>query len=294
MAMFPTRVLLATDGSQDARRAAGMAAELSARHGAELHVVYVEPMPEAYFDRWSPAQPEFLDDVRDRAEDEAREKAAREAAKIKETGREVARIHGKVGLPEAEIVRLAEEIGAGLTVIGSRGLGPLRRALMGSVSTGVVRHARDSVLVVRGRGRLPGRILLAHDGSGEAEAASQVAAEIAATTGSGLIVLVALSLLTRFPDTLAKDAWGETKERARTFVEDEAKRLGDETDTAVEARLALGKPDGEIVKAGEELGADLIVVGSRGLGAVRRSLMGSVSDSVVRHAHCPVLVVRGG
>jgi nucleotide-binding universal stress UspA family protein len=44
----------------------------------------------------------------------------------------------------------------------------------------------------------------------------------------------------------------------------------------------------------EEEGADLIVMGSRGLGGIRRALMGSVSDSEVHHAHCPVLVVRHG
>jgi nucleotide-binding universal stress UspA family protein len=43
---------------------------------------------------------------------------------------------------------------------------------------------------------------------------------------------------------------------------------------------------------GEEIGADLIVTGSRGLGGMRRVLMGSASDSIVRHAHCPVMVVR--
>jgi nucleotide-binding universal stress UspA family protein len=43
---------------------------------------------------------------------------------------------------------------------------------------------------------------------------------------------------------------------------------------------------------GEEIGADLIVTGSRGLGGIRRALMGSVSESVVHHASCPVLVVR--
>ena len=52
------------------------------------------------------------------------------------------------------------------------------------------------------------------------------------------------------------------------------------------------KPDEEIVAQAEELGAGLIVMGSRGLGGIRRALMGSVSDSVVRHAHCPVLIVR--
>ena len=59
-----------------------------------------------------------------------------------------------------------------------------------------------------------------------------------------------------------------------------------------EAHSRRGRADQEIIDLGEEIGAGLIVMGSRGLGGVRRALMGSVSDSVVRHAHCPVLVVR--
>jgi nucleotide-binding universal stress UspA family protein len=47
-----------------------------------------------------------------------------------------------------------------------------------------------------------------------------------------------------------------------------------------------------IVHLADEIGAGLIIIGSRGLGGLRRALMGSVSDSAVRHAHCPVLVVR--
>jgi nucleotide-binding universal stress UspA family protein len=58
-----------------------------------------------------------------------------------------------MGSPDAEIVKLAEEIGAGLIVMGSRGLGGIRRALMGSVSDSVVRHALRSVLVVWGENR---------------------------------------------------------------------------------------------------------------------------------------------
>ena len=54
----------------------------------------------------------------------------------------------------------------------------------------------------------------------------------------------------------------------------------------------MGHPDTEIVGLAGRLGAGLIVVGSRGRGPLKRALMGSVSDSVVRHAHCPVLVVR--
>jgi nucleotide-binding universal stress UspA family protein len=62
--------------------------------------------------------------------------------------------------------------------------------------------------------------------------------------------------------------------------------------TVQEAYLRRGRKDEEIVYLGEEIGADLIVIGSRGHGGVRRALMGSVCDSVIRHVHWPVMVVR--
>jgi nucleotide-binding universal stress UspA family protein len=57
----------------------------------------------------------------------------------------------------------------------------------------------------------------------------------------------------------------------------------------VQTHLGIVKPDEEILTLSEELEAGLIVVGSRGRGGIRRALMGSVCDSVVRRAHCPVL-----
>ena len=59
-----------------------------------------------------------------------------------------------------------------------------------------------------------------------------------------------------------------------------------------QAHLGRGKVDHEVVSLAEEIGAGLVVLGSRGHSGIRRALMGSVSDSVVRHSHCPVLVVR--
>jgi nucleotide-binding universal stress UspA family protein len=82
------------------------------------------------------------------------------------------------------------------------------------------------------------------------------------------------------------------KHRAREFVDKQAKRIEANGGKVKDAHLAFGRPDEKIVKLSEELKAGLIVVGSRGLSGVRRALLGSVSDSVVRHAHCPVLVVR--
>jgi nucleotide-binding universal stress UspA family protein len=172
---------------------------------------------------------------------------------------------------------------------------------MGSVSNSVVRHAHCTVLVVRdgerGAGYLPGRILLALDGSKEADDAARAAVEIAGAAESELHVLYVLELerYIPYPGPEAWE-WGADLERAerlaRSWVEGQGRRMKAERAKAIKAHLAFGKPDEEIVRLEEELEADLIVVGSRGLGRLKRALMGSVSDSVVRHARCPVLVVR--
>jgi nucleotide-binding universal stress UspA family protein len=76
------------------------------------------------------------------------------------------------------------------------------------------------------------------------------------------------------------------------LLEKQAKEVEESGGRVAETHLETGKPDREIVRLSEELDVGTIVIGSRGLGAVRRALMGGVSESVVRHAHCPVFVVR--
>ncbi len=79
---------------------------------------------------------------------------------------------------------------------------------------------------------------------------------------------------------------------ARSFLEEQAEQIGASEGKVAETHLRAGRPDKEIVRLSEDLGVGTIVLGSRGLGGVRRALMGSVSESVIRHAHCPVFVVR--
>jgi nucleotide-binding universal stress UspA family protein len=110
---------------------------------------------------------------------------------VKAAGATVAGAHLEMGCSDEEIAVLAEELEAGLIAVGSRGLGGLRRALMGSVSGSVVRHAHCSVLVVResdGGGELSRKILLAFDGSMEAQQAARTAVEIAGAADSELHV----------------------------------------------------------------------------------------------------------
>jgi nucleotide-binding universal stress UspA family protein len=299
MSPFASLALLATDGSQEAEHASRMAVELSRALGSELHVTYVEPIPDPL--AWPESailNPEDKAQIRERAEENARERLTREAERIKGMGGRVAEAHARSGRPDAEIVRLAEELGSGLVIVGSRGLGSLKRALLGSVSGSVVRHAPASVLVVRDGGHLPGKLLLALDGSEESEAATRVAVEISNSTGSELHLVFALPTVPRPPyaHPHMSESWVDVlesfKHSSRKFVDGEAKRIEGEGGRVKDAHLRFGEPDAEIVRLGEELEAALVVVGNRGLGAVGTALMGGISDSVVRHAHCPVLVVR--
>lgn len=290
------RVLLATDGSEEAVRAARTALALADELGAELHVVYVGHLPPAFYESMGAVtlDRELEDRMRGRAEEEARTRLEEQVQSIAADGGKVAQAHARVGRPDAQIVGLAEELDADLIVVGSRGLGPLRRALMGSVSTSVLHHAHTSVLVARGEPvSFPTKILVALDGSEEATAAVRTAARLASASELHVVHVGELmpvyhperhGYLTRY-DTIHAEA--------RRLLDEQVEQLRAGGVQIAQAHLQMGYPDREIVAIAEELGAGLVVVGSRGLGGMRRALVGSVSDSVVRHAHGPVLVVRG-
>ena len=143
----------------------------------------------------------------------------------------------------------------------------------------------------------PTKILLATDGSEEADLAALRAVDLADATDSELHVVhvgVVPIFLKSYPGTLGYERrlYEQIEEVSRELLRKQTWRVKVAGGTVAGAHLRMGQVDLEIVALAEELQADLIVMGSRGLGRVRRALMGSVSDSVVRHAHCPVLVVR--
>ena len=303
--MFSTKVLLATDGSAEAERAARMAKMVSEKLDAELHVVHVAPVPDptawpetALYDR------DLLLQTREQAESEGRPVLDRQMHYLESVGAETAVPHLLVGRPDAETVRLAEELGSELIVIGSRGIGPVRRAVMGSVSGSVLRHAHCPVLVVRGQAEEEetalGPIVLAVDGSEEAQLATIAAAEISRGTGSEVHLVAVLpepaTMFGRhyYSTDVKKSLLEQVDADSRAFLDTQAEAVRSRGGSPAQVYLARGRPDAEIVELAEELGAGLIVLGNRGLGGVKRALMGSVSASVAHHAHCPVLVVRAG
>jgi len=148
MSIFPTKILLATDGSEEAGMAAQAAAELSRDTGSEVHVAYVLPSPTELRGHHLYSE-EVMRSVLEQAEGEARSLLEEQARQIEASGGKLAETHLKTGKPDNEIVRLSEELNVGTIVIGSRGLGAMSRALMGSVSESVIRHAHCPVFVVR-------------------------------------------------------------------------------------------------------------------------------------------------
>jgi nucleotide-binding universal stress UspA family protein len=136
------RILLGYDGSEGARLALEKAAELARLTGAQVHVVAVGRVPE---------YAETRDEV-----DEAREQAERyygryleEAAAFLESRGLAVRTYLGFGKPSEEILRLAQETGADLIVLGTRPHHPVRRRLLGATADKVVDHASCPVLVVK-------------------------------------------------------------------------------------------------------------------------------------------------
>jgi nucleotide-binding universal stress UspA family protein len=178
----------------------------------------------------------------------------------------------------------------GLLVVGSQGLDALDRFMLGSVSTNLIHHATCPVLVVKGEAAPLRRITLATDGSdASAKALAFVLTKFQPdrSSGKGGQVPIHVSVIHVMPFI----KYPELKEAGRRLVEESVRKLVKAGFTA-EPVCQLGKPAEEIMKVASKHHADLIVMGAKGLGAIARFLLGSVSTRVVQHSSCSVLVVR--
>jgi nucleotide-binding universal stress UspA family protein len=147
MGLFPTRILLATDGSEEAELAALRAMDLAQRTDSELHVVHVGVVPTLLVSY--PGTLGYEGKLYEQIEEDSSELLRKESWQVKVAGGTVAGAHLRMGKVDREIVALAKELGADLIVMGCRGHRGIRRAIEGSVSDGVIRHSPCPVLVVR-------------------------------------------------------------------------------------------------------------------------------------------------
>jgi nucleotide-binding universal stress UspA family protein len=281
MSVFPTKILLATDGSEDAAQAREAAADLARRSGSELHIVHV------WHDVPSPYAHGF---VKRELRRQGQEVIDAQVKKIEDAGGTVTGAHLRGGRTSDEVIELSEELGVGLLVLGSRGHGAVRRILMGSHSEAVIHHAHVPVLVLRCAGDVwpPSRVVIGDDFSEDAKKAAELAGSIAKPYGAETLLVHAYpSIVEESAGAEADDAMRRAEEQLEERANDLRGILGYEPRTAMtsdDAVVALL----EAARKGD--GPTLVAVGSRGLGAVARARLGSVSSKVVRAAPGAALV----
>jgi nucleotide-binding universal stress UspA family protein len=290
--VLPKKILLATDGSEDAALAARVVIDIAATGGSEVHVIYVlEPLTRYAYPGVTPDIYSLVDAAR---RERANKLLDREAERLREEGANVAGVQLREGPVVDEILDASDELGVGLIVMGSRGLGLVKNLLLGSVSEGVVHHSRCPVLVARGgRGAWPPeRVVIGDDDSETARRAGRLAAQIAKPFGaSGTLVRA-------YPEMPEIDAEGRTSNprlvddalrRAERDLAERAEEHGRILGRRPRVQIAVGDPAAVMLNEAE--GENILVaVGSRGLGPIRRMRLGSVSTKVLKAAKGPVLV----
>jgi nucleotide-binding universal stress UspA family protein len=285
MSVLVDRILLSTDGSQDAVRAAEAASDLAKRSGAELHVVHV----------WHDVRGFAHDFVKKELRRQGQEILDEQLERIRASGGEVTKAYLRRGRTSNEVIALCKEIDAGLLVVGSRGLGTVQRILMGSQSEEIVHHAQVPVLVIRGAEDFwpPARIVIGEDFSDDARKAGELAAAIGKLYGAQGMLVYSHPDLPEVPpgETRSRvENLTEMRERDESMLEDRARELEEILGSRPEILVSGGYPANVLLEASQEVRPSLVTVGSRGLAGLIRTRLGSVSTKVVTAARGPVLV----
>jgi nucleotide-binding universal stress UspA family protein len=288
------RILVAVDESDQAQSALIAGIELARLMNAQLTAVHVNSPPE--------------------------NGASRQTVDVKTQGllRRLEKLPAATaicrnGQPMAEIVAVAEEIGAKLIVMGTHGRGPLKQLFLGSTAEGVARMAPCPVMTVQrvSRRRVKGgsfsgainanlhqrplfrRILVAMDASEPALAALGLALEFAhQVEGEVAIVHVANTAHAWLPPMTETGLapLSEIRRHGQILLN---RVVADLPKSArCETILRDGEPGKEVLTAAREWKADLIILGNQGYNHFQQFVLGSVASAVMRGASCPVLVVR--
>jgi nucleotide-binding universal stress UspA family protein len=296
MSAVESRIIVGVDGSEQSQAALGWALGQAELVGADLVLAHTWN-PDSYA---TPAMAGVVPDMIQAGalNDEAEELAQAwlddlVAATVARTTASVSGVLAS-GSPAGHILDLSAE--ATMVVVGNRGRGGLRSAVLGSTSQQIAHHAQCPVVVVRdSAAAAANQVVVGVDGSPASLVALREAFAQAKLRGASLLMVHAWS--TSFAGTLGIS--GQYFDRVRASEVDEGWALLNQslaelqaTDQSVEIieRLEQGSPAAAIIEASKE--AVLTVVGSRGRGGFAGLVLGSVSGSVLAHADSAVMVIR--
>jgi nucleotide-binding universal stress UspA family protein len=300
-------VLVPVDGSNFAEHALPYGLGIARRTGATLHLALVHVPADIVAPTYRLAE---VVDVR-LADEREREASYLEslAERLSPSGVQIrpALLNGNVAEALSAYV---DEQHVDVVAMTTHGRGGLQRAWLGSTTDGMVRQCRAPLLLMRPsddtREALPTsdrtfrRILVALDGSETAERALGVALQLAITADAPIMLANVIqprvpSASPYLPHTIqpAQEEIAARERHLRSYLEEVAGRdvlRGREVQTRiiVDYEPALG-----ILDLAEETGSDLVVLGTHGRGGLRRMILGSVADKVIRGTHRTVLVHRG-
>lgn len=279
-------VLIPTDGSEFSEGAVREGIRLAKNYGAKVIAVFsIEFNPEL-----EAMAPNYIEKVE--AEATGILKAVQERAS--KDGVSCSTVLKRGIRTYEEITDEARAAKADAIVMGRRGRTGIKRLLMGSVTAKVIGHSPCDVLVVPRAAKLECRhVLVATDGSKNSLDAASEAVAIAKRCGSKLTVVSAVSgessafVQSEMQKGMVADTEMKEAQKNVAFVKDLASKAG----VAADGLISSGRPYDVIVETAREKNADLIVVGSHGRTGLGRLLMGSVTERVIGHADCAVLVV---
>jgi nucleotide-binding universal stress UspA family protein len=286
-----TLILVAVDGSESALGAARWAAAQAVRRGCGLRIVHAYDWPLPHY------VPAVVDPavLHDAVQSTANTTLATAVTAVAEAAPELP-VEAEIvrGPAVTALLRLSRQ--AELLVLGSRGLGGFTGLLVGSVAVELVAHGGCPVVVVRGDPpALEAPVVVGVDGSPASETAIALAFDQAASRGCDLIAVHAWTDTvipygpgSGYAQTLN---WPALTEQAENVLADSLAEWHEKyPGVTVHRVVARDRPAGALLNAARD--AQLLVVGSRGRGGFTGLTLGSVSQALIHHAPCPVLVAR--
>ena len=285
-------IAVGVDGSESSKRALAYAIDQAVAERRPLTLVHAVGAAEAlWLDREGHENRLGVEDVKtdsQRLLAAAHEEVTRRAPELD--------VHEVLRVADPRDVLLSVSGQASLMIVGSRGRGPVRTLLLGSVSVAVSRHATCPVVVVRpgNPGIVRRGVLAGADGTERSQAVLDFAFQQASMRRLPLTVLHAFwDVQATVAAAHLVDGKGEDLEEQQLLLAECVAGLREKyPDVPVRTALARGLPDECLVQMGKRM--NLVVVGSHHGGAASEVMFGSVAASVVEHATCPVAVVPTG